>query len=96
MDESVLENNLQRYVSLDSWWAMLLPAFVVAVTFGLLNDLSNRLRDRFFLPAHLRRMKLFRSPDFQFLVLDERREELKALRDEIDQLLAGFPKKGGE
>ncbi|MFZ2957806.1 MAG: hypothetical protein WA705_13035 [Candidatus Ozemobacteraceae bacterium] len=89
--ENLFENTLQVVVPADSWVVKLLPAFFVALLFGLIRDLSSRLTDAFFLKPELRPLKIFRNPNFQYLVLDNRREELTTLRNELDGIIAALP-----
>ncbi|MBF0503409.1 MAG: hypothetical protein HQM09_25055, partial [Candidatus Riflebacteria bacterium] len=89
--ENFFENTLQAFVSADSWVIQLLPAFFVALCFGLIRDISMRLTDTFFLHPEQRQMRIFREPNFQYLFLENRREELTALRDEINCLLTSLP-----
>ncbi|NLI78401.1 MAG: hypothetical protein GX442_18430 [Candidatus Riflebacteria bacterium] len=86
--ETLLESLLERNLGMQAWWAALLPALVVAVSFGPLQKLIHWLIDRLFLPAGLRERELFRGPNFQYLVLDRRVAELKALRDDLDQVIS--------
>ncbi len=86
--ETLLENVLEKQLGLDTWWAGLVPALVVAVRFGPLQNLIHWLIDRVFLPAGLRDRPLFRRPNFQFLVLDHRTDDLKALRQDLDEVIA--------
>jgi len=81
--ENLLENTLKNHVSSDTWWAQMLPAFVVALLIGPFREIVQRLIDWLFLDPSYRKLKVFRAPNFQFLTLDSRIDELTALRDEL-------------
>jgi|GEM_PF-1529201 len=85
--ENILQDDLKKYIDEHSWWAQILPAFAVALLIEPANMLIQRLTEGWFLDAKFRRMAIFRTPNFQYLVLNGRIEELKALRSELDQLL---------
>lgn len=92
--ESLLENLLEQRLGLQAWWAGLVPALVVTLVFGPLQNLIHWLIDRLFLPAEVRDRRLFHRPNFQFLVLDRRTDELKALRQDLDDIIARLEQEG--
>jgi len=85
--ENLLQNYLGAYIQLNSWWAALLPAMGVALLIGPSRGLIQKLIDRFFLLSPYRKMRLFQSPNFQFLVLDKRVNELKQLESELKTVI---------
>ncbi len=85
--EYFLETYLQHFVNLGSWWAQMLPAFMVALFFEPVRWVVRMLIDSLFLAGRYRKMKIFNSPNFQYLVLDSRWSELESLRDEINRIL---------
>ncbi len=85
--EAGVEAVMQQFIEGNTWWGKLLPAFIVTLCYGTLRELASRVTDWWFLPEGIRQLQVFRSPNFHYLVLDGRADELKRLRDEIDQLL---------
>lgn len=86
--EVLLENHFQRFLGSDSLLAEFLPAMIVVMLFGPLRYVMQRLIDAWFLAADLRRFELMRGPNFLVLFLDRRTDELRALRAELDELIA--------
>jgi len=85
--ENVLQNDLQKYIDETSWWAQILPSFAVALLIAPANMLIQRLTEGWFLEPEFRKMEIFRNPNFQYLVLNGRVEELRKLRSELDRLV---------
>ncbi len=85
--ENILQDDLKKYIDEHSWWAQILPAFAVALLIEPANMLIQRLTEGWFLDEKFRKMSIFRTPNFQYLVLNGRVEELQKLRSELDQLL---------
>ena len=85
--ENFLENTLKNHVSSESWWAQMAPAFVVALLIGPFREIIQWVIDRLFLDPSYRPLKIFRTPNFQFLTLDSRIDELTKLRDELTFLI---------
>lgn len=85
--ENVLQSDMEKYIDESSWWAQILPSFAVALLIAPANMLIQRLTEGWFLEARFRRMSIFRSPNFQYLVLNGKVDELRRLREELDQLL---------
>jgi len=85
--ENILQNDLQKYIDETSWWAQILPSFAVALLIAPANMLIQRLTEGWFLEPDFRKMEIFRNPNFQYLVLNGRVEELRKLRSELDRLV---------
>lgn len=85
--ENILQNDLQKYIDESAWWAQILPAFAVALLIAPANMLIQRLTEGWFLEPEFRKMEIFRNPNFQYLVLNGRIEELRKLRSELDRLV---------
>ncbi|HOY68017.1 MAG TPA: hypothetical protein PLP29_14100 [Candidatus Ozemobacteraceae bacterium] len=85
--ENILQDDLKKYIDEHSWWAQILPAFAVALLIEPANMLIQRLTEGWFLEPKFRKMGIFRSPNFQYLVLNGKLDELRKLRSELDQLV---------
>jgi len=94
--EYFLENYLKNYINIDSWWIQMIPAFVVALMIGPVREVIQRFIDFIFLDPEYRTMKIFRSPNIQFLLLDSRIEELTSLRDEMSRLVESTKNKSSK
>jgi len=85
--ENFAENNLQNYLPANTLLGQLVPALVVVILFGPIQYGCRRLIDAWFLDPEARALSIFHNPNFLVLVLDQRVDELRKLRDEIDLMI---------
>lgn len=86
--ETLIENYLEKTLGGESLLFSLIPALMVSIFMGPISRMIQRVADKHFLERKLLSMKIFKSPNFQSLVLDSRIKELGELRDEIDVVIA--------